>query len=437
VKNPTPGPSYGNYVCAYTEPGPGPGPGSTKYVDIPGGCYIDHPAPGIDSNSKCLGLGSLSCIQCYTAKKGTNGKVDYKKAKCDKTTTVSDGTQCSVECTGKYTPSSPGPQPPPLLCPTKDGDTGDTCSTLTLNGNSTPFCLNDADAREYNTRIDNPPNIKPLGTNAPEIAACSQYYEVNMVKINKDGGYCLLYNVDGITPGTTPFTPENVVKPVEHMDKNFYCPVSYTKDNKVYNIVPLNLDEDTGSGEAPVFLTQLGYSGYGTGSDGYMSTTSPGPITYGGDDRRATRTPFKFGPNEHVKTDGAGNITPPILMSTKSVIFAEEPQPKPRLIDCLNVFDEPGLNNINLDGKSRQCTAHFDCSKHLGKKSDLYNKLDPYKLIPYDTGEDKWAGGYCAEGESAGKPYSFIYGPNGSEVLSTFSWCTTTDIDVKEVPGVY
>jgi len=229
------------------------------------------------------------------------------------------------------------------------------------------------------------------------------------------------------------------------MDNKFYCPVSFTvpksseQDEQVYSIVPLGLDEGTGSGTAPVQLTTLGYNGYGgAGEKGYMSDTFTGEVTYG--EYPAPRPGFLFGPNEHGMRDGA-DIKMPVLMSTGTTQFNKSPAPKPRLVDCLSVFDEKGLNNINLDEKTRICTAHFDCSQSLGttetEKQTLYGLLENAQMIPSGATESEWTGGYCANGTSASPSYPDIYGASDA-ILSNFARCKINPaVDVKEVPGVY
>jgi hypothetical protein len=454
VPNPTPspGPSTGNYVCEYLEPGTSGSTPTTKYVDIPGGCYINpEKHPGIDKNSKCLGLGSLSGIKCYSVKE-VDGNINYAPATCSKDT-ISDGTQCSILCPGKSTPGTGGggPVPPqPLLCPQKDGVGGDICGTLKFNGTTTPYCLNSSDAISHDNLVNNPPDIL-IAENQPGISACSQYYEVDPKKI-KAGDYCLLYKVS--SPAST--TPANVVMPIPHIDGKQYCPVGYTDSSNgvvsVYSIVPLdNKEEQEHSGTAPVQLTRDDYKGYGMGQETlYMGTHTPGPVFI--NDRFSKQDTFLFGPNQHgmLVDEETGMIKPPVLMSTKSTVFNPEPGGnQPRLVDCLAVFDEVGINNINLDldGVSKnKCTANFDCAKYLGAKKDVWAQLgagNNKHMIPYPSNVDKWTGSFCNfDGDPIGGEMISQYISNkDDDVLTNFTRCNIPQIDQipieGEVSGVY
>ena len=256
-----------------------------------------------------------------------------------------------------------------------------------------------------------------------EIPACSQYYEVDMQKITKDG-YCLLYNVDGTLPN--PFVAKNVVKPVTNEEgTHYYCPVSYSDSTGDYSIIPLNVDEISGSGLSPVQLVP-GYAGYGDGGDAdkdgaYITESSTdSQVIY----RRAgTSTPvFTFGPIEHgVKTGGDINI--PVLMSRKKVTY-DAKDAKPRLVDCLTLFNEPGLNNVELDFSDTAaptCTAHFNCAKYLDEKSVASKNISGYSNNKIMDTNNNWTGGFCPGGgrQSTG----VIETSDGKEILSDFTRC--------------
>ena len=386
----------------------------TKYVKIPGkyGCKLDPDTAKTDEdpNSKCDGWNQISTT-CYKPTSTSDGTLAYTKTACDPTdnTLVHSGTQCSVKCSGT------GLDIKSIYCPT-----GDTCSTLTVNKETTPYCLLD-NGPTWQVASSNPEQITTQDSSGSTLTinTCAQYYQVDLTKMGTSPA-CLLY--DTITGGT----PLTLVKPVTDMDGKSYCPISYSTTENNYNTVPLSLDEDSLSGLSTVQLTPTGYTGYGDGGSAGNNKFVNNPATKTGgaypdsffSEKEGVKSAgFQFGPYVH----GVATNIEPVLMSSKRSTYSGGKQ-QPRLVDCLNLYSENGLHDINLDTNNKTCSAHFSCDKFLRKKDDMYPLLknNTVNMIPTGAVEDKWTGGYCANG---GEISTGIITDSDGQPLTDFTRC--------------
>jgi len=241
------------------------------------------------------------------------------------------------------------------------------------------------------------------------------------------------------------------------MEGKLFCPVSYSAAEKTYSTVKLGLttEERLGSGLASVQLTSTGYAGYGGSGiipgngvpiNPSKSSTDPNAtVTY--NENGNVSDPFRFGPYVHGMDDEMSSV----LKSSSSVKYSG---PAPRLVDCINKNNEPGLRDVNVNETNNTCNAHFSCEGPTDHYLDSPNKAwgafpeasgsmvptNPIKPGTTAPGTNKypWTGGYCENGGIPTTGNIYNYPDKVEQPLSSFTRCRVRDLRLnKVVPGVY